>query len=96
MTSPLLSPREVSSAYGVPLHAVRQAMRAGTLAHVRVSRSALRTSHDDVAAWLSARRVAGTARVPVAIVPAALPAGAARGRRDISHLLPARSQRMFS
>jgi len=95
VTAPLLSPREVVAAYGVPLHAVRQAMRTGALAHVRVSRSALRTSHDDVAAWLSARRVIGHARTPVAIVPAAVPAGAMR-HRSIEHLLPPRGARMFS
>lgn len=93
--SRLLSPREVASTYGLPVHAVRQAMRRGELAHVRVSRSALRAAVDDVEAWLSTRRVAGNARVPVAIVPAAIPAGATR-RRSIEHLLPPRGERMFS
>lgn len=93
--APMLSPREAASAYGLPLHAVRVALRSGALAHVRVSRAAVRISHEDVQTWIASRRVAGTARVPVAIVPAGIPAGATR-RRSLAHLLPPRGERMFS
>lgn len=94
MTTALMPPRDVARVYGVPLRAVRQACRSGELAYVRLGAKYL-LSTGDVEVWLAAHRQPRAPRVPVAIVPAAIPAGR-HGRRSIDHLLPPRGERMFT
>lgn len=92
----LLSPRAVAEIYNVPLRAVRHALQSRELAHMRTSpRGPYRIAPTDVDAWIAWMRQPRAPRVPVAIVPGAIPARRA-GRRDISHLLPPVNERMFT
>lgn len=94
MTTPLLSPRAVAEATGFSLRTVLKALGSGALVGVRFhARGTWRVEPAAVDLWVTTHRA--VPRVAVSLVPGLVPARQAC-RRDISHLLPPRSERMFT